>query len=115
MAYDIRKNDMYMIIKNNNIWGTWQELATMDRVIANTWIPFSNLFEASERQVFQASWDATQDYNICDGSSDVGNEPWWRIMKRPGDRISTGYIESRAGFFLLRHDANGWFVKKLSG
>ena len=28
LAYNIRKNDMYMIIKNNNIWGTWQQLAT---------------------------------------------------------------------------------------
>lgn len=28
LAYDIRKNDMYMIIKNDNIWGTWQKLAT---------------------------------------------------------------------------------------
>lgn len=32
LAYDIRKNDMYMIIKNNNIWGTWTKLATMDKV-----------------------------------------------------------------------------------
>ena len=32
LAYDIRKNDMYMIIKNNNIWGTWAKLATMDKV-----------------------------------------------------------------------------------
>ena len=68
----------------------------------------------SERQVFQASWDATQDYNICDGLSDAANEPWWRIMKRPSNKISTRYIESQVGFFLLRHDANGWFVKKLS-
>ena len=28
LAYNIRKNDMYMIIKNHNIWGTWQQLAT---------------------------------------------------------------------------------------
>lgn len=32
LAYDIRKNDMYMIMKNNNIWGTWAKLATMDKV-----------------------------------------------------------------------------------
>ena len=32
LAYDIRKNDMYMIVKNNNIWGTWAKLATMDKV-----------------------------------------------------------------------------------
>ena len=34
LAYDIRKNDMYMIVKNNNIWGTWAKLATMDKVNA---------------------------------------------------------------------------------
>ena len=83
-------------------------------VITNTWIPFSDLFVESEIQAFQESWDATQNYNICDGSSYNGNEPWWRIMKRPDEKISIGYIESRAGFFLLRHDTNGWFVKKLS-
>ena len=32
LAYDIRKNDMYMIVKNNNIWGTWAKLATMDKL-----------------------------------------------------------------------------------
>ena len=32
LAYDIRKNDMYMIVKNNNIWGAWAKLATMDKV-----------------------------------------------------------------------------------
>ena len=32
LAYDIRKNDMHMIIKNNNIWGTWAKLAAMDKV-----------------------------------------------------------------------------------
>ena len=32
LAYNIRKNNMYMIIKNNNIWGAWQEIAIMDKV-----------------------------------------------------------------------------------
>ena len=28
VAYDIRKNDMYMIMKNNGKWGTWQRVCT---------------------------------------------------------------------------------------
>ena len=32
LAYDIRKNDMYMIMKKDGMWGTWAKLATMDKL-----------------------------------------------------------------------------------
>lgn len=56
LAYDIRKNDMYMIVKNNNIWGAWAKLATMDKVAkypdysrritmtANTWVATEDVY-----------------------------------------------------------------------
>lgn len=41
LAYDIRENDMYMIMKKDGVWGTWAELATMDKVdrYSNSEIP----------------------------------------------------------------------------
>ncbi len=43
VAYDIRKNDMYMIIKNGGKWGTWQKLCATR--IKDVNITYINTFE----------------------------------------------------------------------
>ena len=43
VAYDIRKNDMYMIMKNGGKWGTWQRVCTTK--IKDIGITYINTFE----------------------------------------------------------------------
>lgn len=62
LAYDIRKNDMYMIMKKDGVWGTWQRVCTTK--VAN--VPFTKL--TLDSSVFTlVNSDAALGYSVCNG------------------------------------------------
>ncbi len=62
LAYDIRKNDMYMIMKKDGMWGTWQRVCTTK--VAN--VPFTKL--TLDSSVFTlVNSDAALGYSVCNG------------------------------------------------
>ena len=59
VAYDIRKNDMYMIMKKNGVWGTWQRVCTTS--VAD--VPVTNIAPANETKF--VGFKGNQNCNYC--------------------------------------------------
>ena len=94
VAYDIRKNDMYMIMKYGGKWRTWQRLCATS--VAD--VPKTNIAPADEARFIGFKGNSMCNYCVVNGVCYVSI---WNVQINVTGRAVTGVIlpKPKTGFF----------------
>lgn len=99
---------MSVQVKKNGIWEAVAGNATPN------WVQFSEVADSNFRTAFQTKWDAAENYSLISEAFLEGTEGSVFIQKKPGNNSAYGFFSCGTGNYELRHDASGWFVRKIT-
>ena len=96
----------YTCYRNINVW---------NKCVTNKpdWVQWDEVADSNFRVAFQNEWDAATNYSLISVAIQSGSEGSVFIQKKPGTNRTYGFFSCSTGNYELRHDADGWMVRKL--
>lgn len=105
-----------LVDANGYTYTCFRNINTWNKCVTNkpNWVSLSEVADSIFRAAFQAKWDAAGDYSLISLALLDGSEGSVFIQKKPNNNRTYGFFSCGAGNYELRHDADGWMVRKIN-
>lgn len=105
-----------LVDANGYVYTCYRNVNTWNKCVTNkpNWVQFSEVADLNFRTAFQNIWNAADDYSLVSIADSAGSEGSVFIQKKPNNNRTYGFFSCSTGNYELRHDADGWMVRKIT-
>lgn len=105
-----------LVDENGYTYTCYRNVNEWNSCITNSpnWVNWSEVADLNFRTAFQTKWNAAENYSLISEAIQSGSEGSVFIQKKPGNNSAYGFFSCGTGNYELRHDANGWMVRKIT-